>query len=148
MLRSCRNHFRCFSQMKITKMELFQNALKIIMVGIGNVLSPHKYFQFERTLKNVVVNSESAFWDILWKAIILGFVPRYFGMTWMDRKVVDPPKRAANFVGGLGGPPVWLPSTIWCSTYLPILPLCMTKSMGTLGICGGTLPLGFPINRR
>ena len=52
--------------MKITKLELFQNALKIIMVGTGNVLSPHKYFQFERTVKNVVVNSESAFWDILW----------------------------------------------------------------------------------
>ena len=52
---------------EITKLELFQNALKIIMVGTGNVLSPHKYFQFERTLKNVVVNSESAFWDIYGK---------------------------------------------------------------------------------
>ena len=67
MFWSCRNRFRCFSQMKITKLELFQNALKIIMVGTGNVLSPHKYFQFERTLKNVVVNSESAFWDIYGK---------------------------------------------------------------------------------
>ena len=76
MFRSCRSHFRCFSQMKITKLELFQNALKIIMVGIGNVLSPHKYFQFERTLKNVVVNSESAFWDILWKATFLGFAQK------------------------------------------------------------------------
>ena len=55
------------SQMKITKLELFQNTLKIIMVGTGNFLSPHKYFQFERTLKNVVVNSESAFWDIYGK---------------------------------------------------------------------------------
>jgi hypothetical protein len=54
--------------MKITKPELFRIALKIILVGTGNVLSPHKYFQFERTLKNVVVNSESAFWIILWKA--------------------------------------------------------------------------------
>jgi hypothetical protein len=53
---------------EITKLELFQNALKIILVGTRNVLSPHKYFQFERTLKNVVVNSESAFWDIFWKA--------------------------------------------------------------------------------
>jgi hypothetical protein len=70
--------------MKITKPELFQNALKIILVGTGNVLSPHKYFQFERTLKNVVMNSESAFWITFWKAIILGFVPRYFGVTWMD----------------------------------------------------------------
>ena len=72
MFRSCRNRFRCFSQMKITKLELFQNALKMIMVGTGNVLSPHKYFQFEWTLKNVVVISESAFWVTFWKAIILG----------------------------------------------------------------------------
>ena len=76
MFRSCWNRFRCFSQMKITKLELFQNALKIIMVGTGNVLSPHKYFQFERTLKNVVVNSESAFWDILWKATFWGFTQK------------------------------------------------------------------------
>ena len=38
--------FRCFSQMKITNLELFQNALKIMLVSTGNVLSPHKYFQF------------------------------------------------------------------------------------------------------
>ena len=79
MFRSCWNRFRCFSQMKITKLELFQNALKIIMVGTGNVLSPHKYFQFERTLKNVVVNSESAFWDILWKATFWGFAQKIWG---------------------------------------------------------------------
>ena len=53
-----------FRRWKSLKSELFRNALKIIMVGTGNVLSPHKYFQFEWTLKNVVVNSESAFWDI------------------------------------------------------------------------------------
>ena len=76
MFRSSRNRFRCFLQMKITKLELFQNALKIIMVGTGNVLSPHKYFQFKRTLKNVVVNSESAFWDILWKATFWGFAQK------------------------------------------------------------------------
>ena len=76
MFQSCRNRFRCFSQLKITKLELFQNALKIIMVGIGNVLRPHKYFQFKRTLKNVVVNSESAFWDILWKATFWGFTQK------------------------------------------------------------------------
>ena len=73
MFRSCRSHFRCVSQMKITKMELFHNALKIIMVGIGNVLSPHKYFQSERTLKNVVVNSESAFWDVYGKPLLGAF---------------------------------------------------------------------------
>ena len=67
MFWSCRSHFRCVSQMKITKMELCQKALKIILVGIENVLSPHKYFQFERTLKNIFVNSEKhgliAFWE-------------------------------------------------------------------------------------
>lgn len=67
MFRSCRNRFRCFSQMKITKPELFRLALKIIFVGTGNVLSPHEYFQFDQTLKNVVVNSESVFWDIYGK---------------------------------------------------------------------------------
>ena len=68
MFRSYRNRFRCFSQMKITKLELFQNTLKIILVGIGNVISPHKYFQFERTLKKVIMNSENHFMDIFWKA--------------------------------------------------------------------------------
>jgi hypothetical protein len=61
---------------EITKLELFQNALKIILVGTGIVLSPHKYFQFERTLKNVVVNSESAFWVTFWKATFWGFTQK------------------------------------------------------------------------
>ena len=52
---------------EITKPELFRLALKIILVGTGNVLSPHEYFQFDQTLKYVVVNSESAFWDIFGK---------------------------------------------------------------------------------
>ena len=59
---------------EITKLELFQNALKIILVGTGNVLSPHKYFQFERTLKNVVVNSESAFWVASWRSHLEGLL--------------------------------------------------------------------------
>ena len=63
--------------LEITNPELFRNALKIILVGTGNVLSPHKYFQFERTLKNVVVNSESAFWITIHENIL--------GMTWMDK---------------------------------------------------------------
>src|SRR3990170_8742618 len=84
MFLSCRNHFRCFLQMKITNLELFQNALKFILVGTGNVLSPHKYFQFERTLENVVVNSESAFWDIFG-------VLRYFGTHgWMRAPLGGP----------------------------------------------------------
>src|SRR3990170_7669558 len=62
---------------EITKLELFQNVLKIILVGTRNVLSPHKYFQFERTLKNVVVNSESRFW-IFWKSHLLGYFPKGF----------------------------------------------------------------------
>src|SRR3989337_1540006 len=60
--------------MKNTKPELFRSALKIILVGTGNVLSPHKYFQFERMLKNVIVNSESAFWGFFWRATFLDLV--------------------------------------------------------------------------
>jgi hypothetical protein len=60
--------------MKITNLELFQNTLKIILVGTGIFLSPHKYFQFERTLKNVVMNSESAFWDIFLESHLLGLL--------------------------------------------------------------------------
>jgi len=57
--------------MKITKPELFRMALKIILVGTGNVLRPHEYFQFDETLKNVVVMKvlfgylwKVTFWDI------------------------------------------------------------------------------------
>ena len=53
-------------------------------MGTGNVLSPHKYFQFERTLKNVVVNSESAFWITLLESHLLGLYSKDLGMTWMD----------------------------------------------------------------
>ena len=72
MFRSCRNRFRCFSQMKITKLELFRNTLKIIIVGTGNVLSPHKYFQLKRTLKNVVVNSENQLYGYFMESHLLG----------------------------------------------------------------------------
>ena len=68
--------FRCFSQMKITKPELFRLALKIILVGTRIVLSPHEYFQFDQTLKNVVMNSESAFWGYFWKATFWGFTQK------------------------------------------------------------------------
>jgi hypothetical protein len=78
MFRSCRNRFGCFSQMKITNPELFRNTMKIILVGIGNVLSPHKYFRFERTLKNVVMNSEISFMVSFLKAIIFWFCPKIF----------------------------------------------------------------------
>ena len=74
MFRSCRNHFRCVSQMKITKPELFWNALEIILVGTGNVLSPHKYFQFERTLKTVVVNSENQLYEYFLESHLLGLL--------------------------------------------------------------------------
>ena len=62
--------------MKITKTGIVLERVANYYVGTGNVLSPHKYFQFERTLKNVVVNSESAFWDILWKATFWGFAQK------------------------------------------------------------------------
>ena len=58
--------------MKFTNLKLFQNESKIILVGTGNVLSPHKYFQFERTLKNVVMNSESAFCLASWRSHLEG----------------------------------------------------------------------------
>ena len=87
MFRSCRNRFRCFSQMKITKPELFRLALKIILVGTRIVLSPHEYFQFDQTLKNVVVNSESAFWDIygylLGEATLRAFW--YFSLSFLEK---------------------------------------------------------------
>jgi hypothetical protein len=57
---------------EITKPELFRLALKIILVGTRIVLSPHEYFQFDQTLKNVVVNSESALWDIFGKRFLEG----------------------------------------------------------------------------
>jgi hypothetical protein len=65
--------------MKITNPELFWNALKIILVGTGNVLSSHKYFQFERKLKNVVMNSESVFLFTFWKATFFGFAQKIYG---------------------------------------------------------------------
>jgi hypothetical protein len=58
--------------MKITKLKLFRNALKIILVGTGIVLSPHEYFQFIRTLKNVIVNSDGRFWTF-WKSTFWKF---------------------------------------------------------------------------
>ena len=142
MFRSCRNRFRCFSQMKITKPELFRNTLKIILVGTGNVLRPHKYFQFERTLKNVAVNSESTFWIFLEKHL--------FGICQKDSRR---DRGARHLMGGIpmsvvgqgGAPP-------WSSTWHPILhltPSCMKYCMGVFFVkCGGTLPIGFPINRR
>jgi hypothetical protein len=60
---------------EITNPELFRNALKIILVGTGIVLSPHKYFQFIRTMKNVVVNSDGRFW-IFWKSTFWDFPKR------------------------------------------------------------------------
>ena len=53
-------------------LELFRNALKIILVGTGIVLSPHKYFQFIRTLKNVVVNSENQLYGYFMESHLLG----------------------------------------------------------------------------
>ena len=138
MSRSCRNRFRCFLQMKITKLELFQNVLKIIMVGTGNVLSPHKYFQFERTLKNVVVNSESAFWDILWWVTFWDISIRLLeGLGGQACSSWGPPK-------GVGRPHVWGSMELH---FLPIMPFMCDICMGILGFSEPSLPLGFPINR-
>jgi hypothetical protein len=79
---------------EITKPKLFRNALKIILVGTGNVLSPHKYFQFIWTLKNVVVNSEGRFW-IFWKSTFWDFPKR------CSRRG----RRAWHLMGGGGVPP-------------------------------------------
>jgi hypothetical protein len=65
--------------MKITNPELFWNMSKIILVGTGNVLSPHKYFRFKRTLKNVVMNSEISFMITFWKPLFWAFAPKYLG---------------------------------------------------------------------
>jgi hypothetical protein len=46
--------------------------LKIILVGTGIVLSPHEYFQFIRTLKNVNMNSDGRFWTF-WKSTFWKF---------------------------------------------------------------------------
>ena len=110
MFRHCRNRFRCFSQMKITKLELFQNALKIILVGTGNVLSPHKYFQFIRTLKYVVVNSDGRFLDFM-ESIFLGSfwnIPKELleGMGGHDNTWGGPPPMCGRPHGeALHGPP-------------------------------------------
>ena len=54
------------------------------MVGTRNVLSPHDFFQFDQTLKNVVVNSESAFWIFMGKPPFGALLQKILGMTWMD----------------------------------------------------------------
>ena len=96
--------------MKITKPELFRIALKIILVGTGIVLSPHKYFQFDRTLKNVVVNSESAFGGIFGKPPFGALLKRSKGMTWKDWIPLggDPLGCGRPHVGFLHGAPTCL----------------------------------------
>ena len=92
-------------------------ALKIILVGTGNVLSPHKYFQFDQTLKNVVMNSESAFWDIFGKVpfgIFSQKASRRDG--WMRTTLGGPTRVVAGQEGGSTLEP-HLP------TCFPILPL-------------------------
>jgi hypothetical protein len=123
---------------EITKLELFQNALKIILVGTGNVLSPHKYFQFERTLKNVVVNSESAFWDFL-ESHLLGLLLKASRRAWGAMRAPH------------GGPPRGWPAkhggAPWSSTWHPILhltPSCVKYCMGVFcKIVEAHYPLAF-----
>ena len=108
ILEGCQNHsgnFLEFSGMKtgnvpelpkplqmlfadeITKPELFRLALKIILVGTRIVLSPHEYFQFDQTLKNVVVNSESTFWIFVGKSPFGIFPKKASRMPWALRKL-------------------------------------------------------------
>ena len=143
MLRSCRNHFRCFSQMKITKLELFRNALKIILVGTGNVLSPHKYFQFERTLKNVIVNSESTFWDIYGKPPFGAFPKRLLEGLGDQGTPFGAPHEGGTLEGAA---PPW-GST--CHPFMPFIPFVCDIKWGHFWYFRiPILPLGFPINRR
>ena len=44
MFRSSRNCFGWFSLKKIIDLEMFWNALRILLVGAGNVLDLQKYF--------------------------------------------------------------------------------------------------------
>src|SRR3990170_4688643 len=104
MFWSSRNRFRCFSQMKITNPELFRNALKIILVGTGNVLSPHKYFQFERTLKNVIMNSEICFMVTLLESHLFGLLlQNILEMTWMDVAEIFSPSTPPSPINRGGG---------------------------------------------
>ena len=112
MFRSCRNRFRCFSQMKITKPELFRLALKIILVGTRIVLSPHAYFQFDQTLKNVVVNSESTFWIFLEKCLLGYFPKRFLEGLGAKKPPLGGPHEGGTFKGA--SPP-------WSSTCHPFM---------------------------
>ena len=102
--------------------------MKIILVGTGNVLSPHKYFQFDQTLKNVVVNSESAFWDILGKSPF-GYFPKRLleGMDGWGPPWGGPTRVVAGQEGGSTLEPD-LP------TCFPLLPLESVSFMGIFGI--------------
>src|SRR3989337_1265758 len=128
---------------EITKLELFQNALKIILVGTGNVLSPHKYFQFERTLKNVVMNSESAFWVILGKPPFRAFAKRLLeghgghgSPSWGGPQGCGRP-REVELLGAPHGIP-----------FCPYYPHVKSFAWEFLVIWEAHYPLGFPINRR
>ena len=112
------------------------------MVGTGIVLSPHKYFQFDRTLKNVVVNSESAFWIFLEKHL-LGYFPKRL-LEGLGAK--KPPWRAPQ--EGCGRPHVWVLHGAPLAPLIPFMPLWISPYMGIFGILEvPILPLAFPINR-
>ena len=88
-------------------------------MGTGNVLSPHKYFQFERTLKNVVVNSESAFWDIYGKPPFGAFPKRLLEGLGDQGTPFGGPHEGATLEGA--APP-------WGSTCHPFMPfMCDIK---------------------
>jgi hypothetical protein len=104
MFRSSRKCFGCFSLKKIIDPEMFQNASRIILGGTRDVLGLQKYFQIKRSLKNVFMNTEKHFMGwFLWGFLLEG-IPYFWREDKVDGKVVGPPKRAANFVHGMGGP--------------------------------------------
>ena len=132
-----------FRRWKSLKPELFRNALKIILVGTGNVLSAHKYFQFDQTLKNVVVNSENQLYGYFMESHLLGLCSK---RSWGWHGWIGP------FFGPLMGvwPATWgIPPWGPSSSLVSLLGPCgRTSFMCILGFCVKlAYPLGFPINR-
>ena len=132
-----------FRRWKSLKPELFRNALKIILVGTGNVLSPHKYFQFDQTLKNVVVNSENQLYGYFMESHLLGLCSkRSWGWHGWIGAIFGPLMGVWPATWGI---PPWGPS---CSLVSLLGPCGRTSFMCILGFLWNyPTPLGFPINR-
>ena len=87
--------------MKITKTGIVSERVENHFSGCRNVLSPHKYFQFDQTLKNVVVNSENQLYGYFMESHLLGLYSKDLGMTWMDwEALMGPPRCVARHTWG------------------------------------------------